>query len=139
MFFKIYNCDFGIKMNGVNYDFPEVAEVTIEDPEKNKLTRGANAGNKTGLVYKEGMKDPKKWTIPILNMSVELKGALDSAFDDQERMDVYCVDRDTGSSKMARNAILCNRPQQLTLNDSPEMLNVSLEFETFDSSEVLKD
>ncbi len=139
MVFKIYNCDFGIKAGGVNYDFPDVAELQIEDPEKNKLTRGANGKNVEGLAYREGTKEPKKWTIPILNMSAELKGLMDSFYKDQTRLDVYCIDRATGSSKMAKRAILCNIPQQLTLNDSPDSMNVSLEFETFDSSEVHKE
>lgn len=135
MIFKIYECDFGIKLGGVNYDFADVAELQIEDPEKNRLTRGANATNKIGLSYKEGMREPKRWTIPMLNMSAELKSVLDGAFDSQTRLDVYCIDRKDGSSKMAKNAILCNKPQQLTLDDSPDSMNVSLEFETFDSAE----
>jgi len=138
MTFKIYNCDFGIKRNGVNYDFEHVAEVQIEDPERNRLTRGSNASNKTGLVYKDGLKDPKRWTIPILNMSAALKSVLDEVYKSQERIEVYCIDRVDGSSKMAKNAILSNKPQQLTIDESAESMNVSLEFETFDSSEVHK-
>lgn len=138
MIFKIYNCDFGIKINGVNYDFTDVAELSIEDNEKNRLVRGSNGANKTGLAYREGVKDPKRWTLPILNMSADLKGVLDQSFVDQTRMEVYCIDRTDGSSKIAKQAILCNRPQQLSLNDTPESMNVSLEFETFDSSEVHK-
>ena len=138
MVFKLYNCDFGIKVNGVNYDFEHVAELQIEDNERNRLTRGANAKNKTGLAYKDGLKDPKRWTIPILNMSSELKEVLDGVFLNQTRVDVYCIDRTDGSSKMAKNAILSNKPQQLTLDESAESMNVSLEFESFDSSEVHK-
>jgi len=138
MMFKIYNCDFGIKLNGVNYNFDHVAEVQIEDPERNKLTRGSNAGNKVGLSYKEGIREPKRWTIPIMNMSAELKGVLDTAFDDQSRLEVFCIDRGDGSSKIAKNAILSNRPQQLVIDESADSLQVSLEFETFDSSESHK-
>lgn len=138
MIFKLYDCDLGIKIDGVSYDFEHVQEVQVEDPERNKLTRGANAGNKIGLVYKEGLKEPKRWTIPIMSMSAALKVVLDSAFEDQTRLEVFCISRTDGSSKMARNAVLSNRPQQLVLDDSPESMNVSLEFETFDSSEVHK-
>lgn len=138
MIFKIYDCDFGIKLNGTSYDFDHVAELQIEDPERNKLTRGSNAKNKIGLTYKEGLKEPKRWTIPILEMSAELKGVLDSAFENQTRVEVYCISRADGSSKMARNAILSNRPQQLAIDETAESMNVSLEFETFDSSEVHK-
>lgn len=137
--FKIYNCDFGIKVDGVSYDFEHVAQVTIEDPERNRLTRGNNAKNKVGLAYKDGLKDPKRWTVPILNMSAALKSVLDDCFANQTRVDVYCIDRTNGSSKMAKNAVMSNRPQQLTLDDTAESMQVSLEFETFDSSEILKE
>lgn len=137
--FKIYNCDFGVKVNGVSYDFEHVAELSIDDPERNRLTRGSNAKTKIGLTYKDGLKDPKKWTIPILNMSAALKEVLDGCYDNQTRLDVYAIDRTNGSSKMGRNAVLSNRPQQLKLDESPESMQVSLEFEMFDSSEVLKE
>lgn len=139
MIFKIYNCDFGIKVSGTSYDFEHVAQVTIEDPERNRLTRGNNAKNMTGLSYKDGLKDPKRWTVPILNMSAALKAVLDGCFKNQTRLDVYCIDRSSGSSKWAKNAVLSNVPQQLTLDDTAESMQVSLEFETFDSSEVHKD
>lgn len=135
MIFKIDRCSFGIKIGGVNYDFTDVENLTIEDPERNKLTRGANAQNIIGLSYKEGIKEPKRWTIPIMNMSIGLKDVLDAAFVSQTRVDVYAIDNFDGSSKMAKNAILCNRPQQLTLDESAESMGVSLEFETFDSNE----
>lgn len=138
MIFKIYDCDFGIKIDGVAYEFEHVAEVQIEDPERNRITRGSNGKNTTGLSYKEGIKDPKKWTVPILSMSAALKAVLDDAYDNQTRLDVYCISRSDGSSKMAKNSVLCNRAQQLVLNDTPDSMNVSLEFETFDSSEVHK-
>jgi hypothetical protein len=135
MIFKIYNCDFGIKVNGVEYDFEHVAELQIEDNERNRLTRGSNAKNKIGLSFKDGLKEPKRWMLPILNMSAALHGVLTAAFEAQTRLEVYCIARDDGSSKMAKNAILSNRPQQLTLDESAESMNVSLEFETFDSTE----
>lgn len=138
MFFKLYDCDFGIKYNGVTYDFEHVAELQIEDPERNQLTRGANAKNRIGLAYKEGLKDPKRWTLPILNMSAALKLVLDEIYDKQGRVDCFAIDRTDGSSKIAKNAILSNRPQQLTLDETAESLNVSLEFVTFDSSETHK-
>src|ERR1044072_3039301 len=130
--FKIYDCDFGFKLNGVDYLFPHVVELTIEDPEKNRLTRGANATDKIGISYKEGMKEPKKWTIPILAMTADMKSVLDGMFKDQSRVTVYCVSRTDGASKMAKNAVLCNQPQQLSVAEGVESLNVSLEFETFD-------
>ena len=137
--FKIYNCEFGYKKNGVNYSFPDVDELQIDDPERNRLTRGSNASNKDGLIYRDGVKDPKRWTIPILNMSVALKESLDETFTNADRIDVYCVDKTNGSTKWLRGAILCNAPQQLALDATPESMNVSLEFESFRSEEILKE
>lgn len=138
MIFKLYDCDIGIKVDGVNYDFEHVVSVTVEDPERNRLTRGNNAKNKIGIAYKDGMKEPKRFTIPIMALSIELKDLFDSCFNNQTRLDVYVISRKDGSSKFGKNAILSNKPQQLTLDDSAESMHVSLEFETFDSSEVHK-
>lgn len=138
MIFKLYDCDVGIKVDGVSYDFEHVASVTVEDPERNRLTRGNNAKNKSGLAYKDGLSEPKRFTIPIMDMSAELKELFDECFDNQTRVDVYCISRKDGSSKMGKNALLSNKPQQLTLDDTAESMQVSLEFETFDSSEVHK-
>lgn len=135
MMFKIYNCDFGIKLNGVTYEFDHVVELQIEDPERNRLTRGVNAKDRLGLAYKDGLREPKRWTIPIMNMSKELKEVLDGIYENQSRVECYCVDRQDGSTKIAKNAILSNKPQQLSLDETAETLAVSLEFETFDSSE----
>lgn len=138
MTFKIYDCDFGIKFNGVNYDFTHVDSLTIEDPENTKLVRGTNAGNKIGLSFKEGLKEPKKWTIPILGMSAALKAVLDDVYNGQARVDLYCIARSDGSSKMAKNAVLCNAPQQLSISEGPESMNVSLMFMSFDTVEAHK-
>ncbi len=138
MIFKLYDCDVGIKLNGISYNFDHVQSVTVEDPEFTRLTRGANAGNKSGLVYKEGIKEPKRITIPIMGMSAELKEVLDGAHADQSRLDVYAISRTDGSSKMGRNAVLCQAPQQLAMDENPDSLNVQLIFETFDLSEVHK-
>lgn len=136
--FKAYNCDFGVKIDGVSYDFEHVNSLTIESTVRNRLTRGANAKNTIGIAYKDGLKDPDRWTIPIIDLTPELFAALKTAYKEQKRLDVYCIDRTNGSSKMGKNAILSNDPMQLTIDESAESMEVSLEFETFDSSEVHK-
>lgn len=136
--FRLYNCDVGIKVAGVSYDFDHVDSVVIEDPESNKLTRGANAGNKLGISYKEGLKEAKNITVSIKDMSIELKAVLDAAFKDKTRLDFYCVDRQDGSGKMGKNCVLGQLPQQLNLDDTPESLNVVLMFITYDLTETYK-
>lgn len=136
--FKLYDCDFGVTINGVNYDFPHVDGLQIEDPERTRLTRGANAGNKTGLVYREGLKEAKTITLTVLDIPVDLFNLLKATYDKRERVDCYCVSRRDGSSKIAKNAILSQMPQQLSLDESAESMNVALVFESFDVTEIHK-
>ena len=138
MVFKLYDCDIGITLNGVNYEFEHVDSVTIEDPVRARLTRGANASNTEGLAYMEGVKEAKTITTSVISIPAELHALLKQAFRDKTRMEVYVISRQDGSSKIAKRAILSQEPQQLTLDDSPESLNTDLIFESFDISEVHK-
>jgi len=138
MIFKLYDCDVGITYKGTNYDFEHVDQVTIEDPETTKLTRGANASNKLGLAYKEGIKEAKKITTVLKGVPMDLHNLLKAAYAAKDRMDFYVVSRADGSSKIAKNCILANEPKQLTLDDSVDSMNTSLGFESFDVSEVHK-
>lgn len=138
MIFKIYESDFGIKYNGVNYDFTHVSSLVVDDPENTKLVRGANSGNKLGLIYKEGLKDAKKITVTIIGMDLDLKLVLDQAFQNKDRLDAYMVSRIDGSSKMAKNAVLSMQPQQVNIDEGPESMNVVLVFESFDLVETHK-
>ncbi len=138
MIFKIYDCDFGIKYNGQNYDFVHIQSLVIEDPENTKLIRGANGGNKLGLIYKEGLKEPKKITVTIIGMDASLKAVLDQAYQAKDRLDVFCVSRVDGSSKMGQDAVLSMQPQQLNIDEGPESMNVVLVFHCFNMQETHK-
>lgn len=138
MRFNLYDCDIGIKVNGVSYDFTHVGDITIEDPERTRLIRGSNAGNREGLIYKEGLREAKTMTVTIMDMSIEIKGVLDSVYANQTRVEVFAISRKDGSMKGCRNAVLSQIPQQLSLDDSPESMNVALVFESFETFEVFK-
>lgn len=129
---KLIECDIGFTIEGVNYDFTHVASVTVEDPEETSLTRGANAGNKLGIIFKEGVKEPTKLTIPVMGLPTSVHELLKSVYDTEKRFDFYCISRKTGASKFAKNAVLCKRPQQLTLDETPDSMNVSLVIASFD-------
>lgn len=137
--FKIYECDFGLTLDGVNYDFEHVINLTIENPERTRLVRGANAGNKVGLVYMEGIRDAKTVTLTVIGMPTALHNRLKQAYADQTRMDCYCVQRNVGSTKIAKNSVLSQEPVQLSIDDSADSMNTSLVFESYDISEVHKD
>ncbi len=133
--FKLYNCDIGFTIRGVDYRLDHVDSVTVDDPETNELVRGANAGNKIGLTYKQGLKEAKTFTTAALALPMALHNLLKEVFGSQERFDFWCISRDDGSSKMARNAILASSPKQLTLDDSAESMQVSLIVKSYDVDE----
>lgn len=138
MIFKLYECDFGVTIGGTNYEFTHVQGLQVEDNEKTRLVRGGNAGNKTGLIYKEGIKDAKVVTLTIIGMDTAIYTRLKQAYAEKERLDCYCVSRVDGSSKIIKQAVLSQEPQQLTIDETAESMNVGLVFESFDVSEVHK-
>lgn len=138
MVFKIYDCDFGVTVRGVNYTFTHVDNLSIDDPERVRLIRGANAGNKVGLTYTEGSKEAKTITVNVLDIPLELHNLLKDVYAKKERVDCFVVSRLDGSSKIAKNSVLSQEPKQLTLDESPESLNIALVFESFDVSEIRK-
>lgn len=138
MIFKPYNCDFGITIDGVNYEFTHVDNFQVENPERTRLVRGANAGNKTGLPYREGLKEAKTVTMTVIGIPMELHNLLKDAYAQQKRVDAWGVDRVDGSSKIAKNAVIAAEPMQLEVSDSAESMNTALVFESFDVSEIHK-
>lgn len=135
---KLYDCDVGVVIRGVKYTL-DVDSVTIEDPERKTLTRGANSGNRVGIVVKEGAKEPKVWTTSVVPIPVALHALLKEVYDEEERVELFAISRATGSGKFAKKAILSQRPQQLTLDESVESLNTALVFASFDVEDILKE
>lgn len=138
MIFKLYDCDIGLTIRGTNYEFEHVDSVTVDDPESTKLVRGANAKNKIGLAYTEGVKDAKTLTTSVIGIPAELHDLLKDVYKTKERIDFWAISRADGSSKMAKNAILAKTPLQLTVDSSPESMNTVITVESFDVEEVHK-
>lgn len=137
MIFKPYECDFGVTdiETGQNYEFEHVVSFAVEDPETTNLVRGSNAGNRTGIVFKEGIRDPKTVTVTIMGMDANIYSVLKGLYDNNKRVDCYCVNRMDGSGKFAKNAVLSQEPRQLSVDDSAESMNVALIFRSFDVTE----
>lgn len=131
MIFKLYDCDIGVTARGVNYDFKHVDSVEVEDNERTVLVRGNNASDETGIDFKEGIKEPKIITVPVIDIPVELHNLLVDIYNKRERLDFYCIARSDGSSRVAKNSVLSQKPTQLSINDSPDSMNISLVFQTF--------
>ena len=136
--FKIYQSDAGLIVDGNTYYFEHLESVTIEDPERVKLTRGANTFNKKGLVYREGAKEPKRILATLLGVSIELFNLMDEVHGEEKRIEFFFIDRKSGSSMIAKDAIISQKPRQLEIGETPESMNVNVEIETFNLQETRK-
>lgn len=135
MIFKLYDCDVGLTIDDVQYFFEHVDSVQITDPEKTRLTRGANAGSKSGISYREGLKEAKNIVFQLKGITAALHSLLKQVYEDQTRVNAFIVSRKDGSAKNAKNAVLCMVPMQLNLDDTPDSMNLQLELETYDLQE----
>lgn len=138
MNFQLFNCTCGVKVEGLDYEFPHVNSVVGTDPTFTKLTRGANGNNEEGLVYVEGIREPNEWAVTIMGLDQDLYNVLFDVWKNKTRCEPYCIDDKDGSSKMLKSAVLAQRPQQLTLDDTPDSLNVVLTFTSFAPKEKHK-
>lgn len=132
MTFQLYKTENGIICKGTTYYFDDVDSHVMTPQEAKHLTRGANSKNKLGLTYKENSKMPWTITVNALNVSREVLDIINNCYDTEERLDVFCVDSDTGANKMARNCLVTKVTSQETVSDGEDTYNVAMSFESFD-------
>lgn len=132
---KLYECDTGVTINDVRYDFLHVTDVQIENNEANTLARGVNSSGK-GIAFRTGITEPKKMTFTVIGVSKELHGLLTKCFDEQTEVTAYAISRKDGSSVSMSNAVLTKKPVQGGLTDSADSMNTVLEFESFILEEI---
>lgn len=129
-------CDCYFSRNGVDYNITSIVDNTaFENPERKHLTRSASATNTTGLVYTEGVKDPKNVTITAVGISLEMAKMLAEMYAKEERTDFKIIDRKTGRMRSFEKSIISQEPTQSQTGEGAEELNVSFILETF----VVKD
>lgn len=125
-------CDFYFSRNGEDYDLTvAVDSATFEDPERKHLTRGSSGQNTTGLIYTEGIKDPKTLTVVFVGLSQEYAAMLSDMYTKEERTDFKVVDRKTGQMRAYKEAIVSQQPRQGTMAGGAEELNIQVIFECY--------
>lgn len=125
-------CDFNFSRNGVDYDITAAVDSsTFEDPERKHLTRGSAGTNTRGLIYTEGIKDPKTLTVVLIGLSQEMAALLVDMYELEERTDIKIIDRKTGQMRAYKDAIVSQKPMQGTMADGAEEQNVQVIFEAY--------
>lgn len=125
-------CDFYFSRNGEDYDLTAAVDsATFEDPERKHLTRGSSGQNTTGLIYTEGIKDPKTLTVVFVGLSQEYAAMLSDMYAEEERTDFKVVDRKTGQMRAYKEAIVSQQPRQGTMSDGAEERNIQVIFECY--------
>lgn len=125
-------CDFYFSRNGADYDVTAAVDsATFGDPERKHLTRGSSGQNQTGLIYTEGIKDPKTLTVSFIGLSEEMAALLADMYEQEERTDFKIVDRKTGRRRSFKQALISQRPLQSTMSDGAEEQTVQVIFESY--------
>lgn len=125
-------CDFYFSRNGEDYDLTAVVDsAAFEDPERKHLTRGSSGQNTKGLIYTEGIKDPKSLTVVFIGLSVEFASMLSDMYAAEERTDFKIIDRKTGQMRAFKDAIVSQKPVQASMSEGAEEQNVQVIFECF--------
>jgi len=138
--YKLSSIDFGFSYNGQTYDFEHCDGMTIEDPRSSHITRGMNAKNKRGIKIDEALSDPDIITIPIMNVKKEVVDLLNKIqASDDERIEAYAIDRNTGQSRFIKEAIVSKKVRQLVISEGRDDLNIELILESFQVDDKLKE
>lgn len=130
--FQQWKSDSGFIYNGFTYYFDDIDSHVMSPQEAKHLTRGANSKNKLGLVYKEGSKTPWTITANVMNLPKGQLEILNKCYENEERIDFFCIDSITGKSKMAYNALVTKMVSQETVSDGEDTYNTALALESFD-------
>ena len=125
-------CDFYFSRNGADYELTAAVDsLTFEDPERKHLTRGSSGRNGTGLIYTEGIKDPKSLTVVFVGLSAEYAAMLRDMYEQEERTGFKILDRKTGQMRVYKEAIVSQPPMQASMQDGAEEQTVQVIFETY--------
>ena len=126
-------CDAYFSRNGADYNLTAMVDsVALENPEEKLLTRGFFAGNKTGLAYTSGIKDPKTVTVRLIGASAEYVNMLNDMYDKEERTDFKLVDRKTGRMAVYKEALIGKQLLQENMGEGgDEEMAVNLILRTY--------
>ncbi len=128
---QLWRSENGFSIDGITYYLPDVDGATVTVNERKHLTRGANSTNKKGFVYKENSKQASTIVFDSVNVPAEIAQILKDAYNNETRMDVFCIDNVTGESISAKDCILTTYFQQTNVTEGEDTYNVDIEFETF--------
>lgn len=140
-FFQLLNCDIGLTIRDVNYDFEDLDVAEQEDPRQINLKRGAIGKSTSGIPYGEGWGDPMVHTFTLVNIPSALLTLLREIFNKKgiERLSGYIIDRNTGSSRTIKKAVLGAEPKQLSIGEGADSLNIQVVLRSYVSEEKHKD
>ena len=129
---RIYTCKVGLQIDGQNYYFDDINSVSVEDPLRKHLTRGANSQNKTGLAYQEGSRQPCVVTFNAVGVSAELASLITSCFKNERRVSGFAIDDMSGENYTFRKALVTRAANQANVSDGEDTYDMAIELESFD-------
>lgn len=119
----IENANLSLRVNDVAYEFPNVSNITINDPSENTLSVSPQQ-NGAGVVYRTGTTSPVTAEFVVRELPQALFIQLIELFKLQGRCAVLLYDSLTGDNYEFTNAVLRTNPSNGTFAEGEEQLNV---------------
>ena len=134
--FQLSNIEAGITIGAVKYDFSaNFTSTNAEQSQMNHLTRGGSGKSKVGLIYTEGNASPDVATTVLSGADASVLIALQNAFKNRTRIDLYIIDPVSNWKRFYKNAVIQKMPRQLAIAEGADSMNIEVIVESFDVDE----
>lgn len=137
--FQVSLGDAGFSFNSVNYNFSDFDTIDYTYNKKNRLTRGANATNKEGIVYSEGLKVADIAQVKVVDCSIAIYNLLLSIYENKDRINFWFIDRKTGEGYTMKSSIITDKPRQTQISETEDSIGFMFNVESYDMVEKLND
>lgn len=129
---RIWSTEGGFAYNGTNYQFDDFDSVSFTVGRSKHIMRGANSANKIGIDIETGNKTPDSCTVTILSMSADAFKLLNKCYNNNERIDLWFIDKANLGRVQYNNAKITMPVRQLNVGEEETNLTVQLTVESFD-------
>lgn len=114
-----------ISYNGIDYEFPNVTNVTYNNPVTNNMLSSPQ-GNTNGISYKTGLTQGSSCTLTLRELDEDDCTLLKSIFDKGDRVDFTGFDSQTGKTLECKSAVISTDPDNGTIGDTETDFDVTL-------------
>lgn len=133
--YRLNDCEVVADVNDVNYTFPDVDQITVDDPRTKTLIRGINGKNKEGFITDQNTDQPVVITTTLKGLDENTANVFIKAFKNDTRFNFNVIKSADGKKCCGKKCILNQMPIQRTFGVDAESYSLDLIMHTFNYSQ----